>query len=522
MKTYTFKWLLLLLLGVLLGCESDDSTDGIEEPEEITSGTADFSNYVAVGNSVTAGYTDGALFNAGQLNSVPNILASRFALAGGGDFTQPLVTDNVGGLVLQGNIIVEPRLFFNGTAPERLTSIPTTDVSNVLTGPFNNMGIPGAKIFHLLYSGYGNVSGVIPGLSNPYFVRMASSPASTVLEDVVNQNPTFFSLWIGTNDVLSYATSGGEGVDQAGNNNPATYGGKDITDPQVFAQAFTILVTNLVETGADGVVANIPNVLQLPYFTTVPHNPLEPDNPVFGPQIPILNQTFASLNQVFSALGIPERSIIFSETAASPVIVEDESLTDLSAQIEGALKMGGADPDIAEAFGFLYGQARPATEEDLLVLTSSSIIAQLNDEGIDSLVDIGLGLQMAGQLAINGITYPLKDKWVLTPSEQQNVIQATGAFNQTIKSIAETNELAFVDINSDLNELATTGVDFDEFSLDSRLVFGGAFSLDGIHPTARGSAYIANRFIEAINETYGSNLPLVKAAAYNTVYPKEF
>jgi len=35
----------------------------------------------------------------------------------------------------------------------------------------------------------------------------------------------------------------------------------------------------------------------------------------------------------------------------------------------------------------------------------------------------------------------------------------------------------------------------------------------------RDSAYIANKFIEAINAKYGSNLPPVRAAAYTTVYP---
>src|SRR5690606_13452484 len=125
-----------------------------------------------------------------------------------------------------------------------------------------------------------------------------------------------------------------------------------------------------------------------------------------------------------------------------------------------------------------------------------------------------------GQLAVNGVTYPLDDQWVLLPSEQAEVLAATTAFNQIIKTVADANGLAFVDTNTILNQIAATGVTFDEFSLNARLVFGGAFSLDGVHPTARGKAYLANKFIEAINAKYGSNLPLVKAAAYTTVYPQ--
>lgn len=519
MKLNKYKWLMLLLAGVVVGCSSDDDNEIIVEPVEYTSGSADFSTYVALGNSLTSGYTDGALFRAGQLNSIPNILAQQFELAGGGEFVQPLVTDNIGGLLLGGNVIAEPRLYFNGSAPVRRSATPTTDVSTRLTGPFNNMGVPGAKSFHLMAQGYGNVAGVATGQANPYFARFASSNTASMLGDAIAQDPTFFSLWIGNNDVLSYATSGGAGVNQAGNQNPATYGSNDITDPGVFAQVYSGIVTTLKATGADGVVANIPNVMTIPYFTTVPHKPLSPANPGFGPLIPTLNQTFAGLNQVFQALGVPERSIVFSTTAASAVVVKDESLPNLGAQITGALMQGGLDAPTAQLFGMLYGQARQATANDLLVLPSSSIIGQVNATAYEMLVGMGLPQATAGQLAVNGVTYPLEDKWVLLPSEQAEVLAATTAFNQTIKTVAETNGFAFVDVNAILNQVATTGVAFDEFSLNAKLVFGGAFSLDGVHPTARGKAFIANKFIEAINAKYGSNLPLVKAAAYTTLYP---
>ena len=70
---------------------------------------------------------------------------------------------------------------------------------------------------------------------------MASSPTATVLGDALAQSPTFFTLSeIGGNDVLGYATSGGSGVDQTGNFDPSTYGGNDITDPNVFAQVFLV------------------------------------------------------------------------------------------------------------------------------------------------------------------------------------------------------------------------------------------------------------------------------------------
>jgi hypothetical protein len=88
-----FKWLLLVSL-TFVACSSDDevgidpnSSDGLP----LTAGTADFSKYVSLGNSLTAGYSDGALFIAGQEGSYPSLLSQQFALVGGGEFKIPFI-----------------------------------------------------------------------------------------------------------------------------------------------------------------------------------------------------------------------------------------------------------------------------------------------------------------------------------------------------------------------------------------------------------------------------------------------
>ena len=150
-----YIWIILIFIG-LVSCDNDDSGSDTVPVVELTAGTADLSNYVAVGASFTAGYTDGALFVAGQDNSFPNILSQQFAQAGGGELTQPWMSDNTGGLLLGGTQITENRLVFNGKAPARLETVigpvtPTTDLLvNNPAGPFKNMGVPGAKSFHLL------------------------------------------------------------------------------------------------------------------------------------------------------------------------------------------------------------------------------------------------------------------------------------------------------------------------------------------------------------------------------------
>jgi hypothetical protein len=145
-----FKWLLLVSLS-FVACNDSEDPAPVEIP--ITPGTAVLTKYVALGDSFAAGYSDGALFKKGQEGSYVNILSQQFATAGGGTFTTPFASDNIGGLLFVGNVIAGPRLYFDGTGPVPVSGTPTTEVTNHLTGPFNNLGIPGAKSYHLLAAG---------------------------------------------------------------------------------------------------------------------------------------------------------------------------------------------------------------------------------------------------------------------------------------------------------------------------------------------------------------------------------
>jgi len=522
-------WLLAFLFIGFTACDSDD--DSLADPviddtvagtptlPNFTSGSADFSRFVAIGNSLTAGFSDNALFVKGQEVSFPNILAQRFALAGGGAFTQPLMNDDTGGLLLAGTPVAGPRLIFDAVnqVPVPFSGMPTTEITSINPGPYNNMGVPGAKSFHLLAPGYGDLAN-FPGGSNPYFIRMASSPSATMLADAMSQNPTFFSLWIGNNDVLGYATSGGDGT------NP-------ITDQAMFDGAMTAIVSTLAG-NSQGIIANIPNVADAPFFTTIPFAPLSPANPDFGPQIPTLNGIFGQLNQVYAFLGMPERSIVFSQTAARPVVIKDETLADRSAQIAGVLNASPTFPAFVQSFGLpaaaapvvanllgnVYGQTRQSNANDLLVLPSSSVIGTLNTNVAAFLETQGLPANLAAQFAVEGITNPLDDKWVLLPSEQAEIATATTAFNQTISNLATQFDLAFFDVNTFFNGVATNGFQAGSAFMTADFVTGGTFSLDGIHPSPRGNSVVANQMIDIINAKYGSNIPNVNPVDYTGLY----
>ena len=186
-------------------------------------------------------------------------------------------------------------------------------------------------------------------------------------------------------------------------------------------------------------------------------------------------------------------------------MIIDESLANLSAQLTAAFTptLGLAT---ATFYGQVFGQARHATKDDLVVLIAQTVI----------------GAAPAGIPApLNkfGITYPMQDKDVLTKAEIAEVKVATDAYNATIKSVADSKGLAFVELKSVTDQLANGGIVYNGFTTTSTFVTGGMFSLDGVHPSPRGYAIIANLFTDAINAKYGSNFKNVKVGSYRILYP---
>jgi hypothetical protein len=252
LKIYIYIIAGLLLLGA---CKPEINTP------KPSSGTADFSRYISIGNSLTAGYADGGLYRDGQLVSYPSIIAKQMQSVGGGTFTQPLFSADqangsgylqLTGFNADGTPITTPvttNLAIRGILP--IPGFGNVTLYTKYTGDINNYGVPGIKLLHIVYGPYGNLNG--------YYERLlpGSSPAnSTTYLDFVTAKPyTFFSNWLGNNDALGYATTGGAG--------------DILTDKGQFAQLYGLLISTLTAKGQKGVVGTIPDVTAVPYFNTI-------------------------------------------------------------------------------------------------------------------------------------------------------------------------------------------------------------------------------------------------------------
>ena len=262
MNTRITSFSLLAFLFVLSACEKEPLQPSAQQPTQTNAAVAaDFTRYIAVGNSITAGYSNGGLYLAGQQVAYPNIVATQMKAVGGGMFSQSLFpadqANGSGYLRLAGfNADGSPNIVpvTTNLAIRGVTTIPGYGNVTLYTkyaGDLNNYGVPGIKLQQITTPLLGNL--------NPYFERLLPGVAgtnNTPYLDFVTAKPfTFFSCWLGNNDALGYATSGGE---------------EDVlTDKTQFAALYALAVATLTKTGAGGVVATIPDVTALPYLNTV-------------------------------------------------------------------------------------------------------------------------------------------------------------------------------------------------------------------------------------------------------------
>ena len=276
----------LILFTALVSCKPK-----IEAPEA-SMGDVDASRYIAIGTNNTAGYSnDGLTFN-GQDNSYAAIIAKQFSVLATIDFKQPFVSAGSIGFNIDGK---SPLKLGNKTDCKGLTSLSPIriagagDMTQLMNqyagyGPFNNFGVPGMSALSINVAGYGNPANGV-GNFNPYFARFTSNEATaSVLSDAVAQNPTFFTIMLGDDDILTYAKSGGtNGVI------PLANGAAGVG----FSGSLEEVITSLNGNGAKGAISNIPDVKEYPYFTTIPYNGLTVDA-----------ANAVTLNQIFNPVGI--------------------------------------------------------------------------------------------------------------------------------------------------------------------------------------------------------------------------
>ncbi|QDW23751.1 G-D-S-L family lipolytic protein [Pedobacter sp. KBS0701] len=229
----------------------------IETPAGTSAGQANFSKYIAVGNSLTSGYADGGLYLEGQKVAYPNLIAVKMSSVGGGAFTSPFFTEEHS----NGSGYISLTALVNGTPTltpviDKLAIRDAAKHLDKYSGEIQNLGIPGMRVDLAFAPAF--------SAANPFFERLltdAQVGTTSYFQYVQTKNHTFFSLWLGNNDVLGYALNGAVTV--------ATDPTTTLTDKVTFSSLYANFLNALTAGGQKGIVGTIPDVTAVPYFNTV-------------------------------------------------------------------------------------------------------------------------------------------------------------------------------------------------------------------------------------------------------------
>ncbi|MEM6736121.1 MAG: hypothetical protein AAF620_08645 [Bacteroidota bacterium] len=528
MKEIANNLLMSLFIWSFFACSSEDDitedwiADNIVEPSDPgTPGSLDFSDYLAVGNSLTAGFADGALYREAQENNIANLLAGQFAQVDANVvFNQPDINSENGFHTSlnpseSGQIIGRTILDLSLLSP-----IPTDgEAIGAYSGDLsqlNNFGVPGLTLSDLEASGYG-----APDTGNPFFTRIASDPAtSSVLGDALAVDRSFFSFWLGSNDYLGYAVSGGQGDEPL-----TTYSASE------FGADLGSALTQLTSDGTPGIVLDLPPTITLPFFQAISWDAIELDQATAE----TLDTNFEEVNLAIQATAIAgytgdvnERLISYS-AGANPILVHDEELDDLGSFFE-ALESADLISSEQRASLVPYEQSRPLVDGELVLLSASALLNTEADGDttiLDTPIGIVIPLGFSFTEASNG------DQYFLNTAEQSAIVTARATYNGVISATVDGlssagADVALVSVQSTfvdalgLDEATAialalptesadgvSGIEIDGITLTPDFSPNGILSTDGIHPNPRGHGIITNLIIEVINERWEASVPTI-------------
>lgn len=453
------KMLLLVVVAVL--CISCPGTVPEVEPGEETPPEVLPLKFVAIGDDFTMGVQSAGLREDFQLNSYPYLVSAQAAAAGLSNvFEQPDVSSpGIGslyveplGLYLDNQITTTVPL---GTLSEEdLFSILLERLANKsLRRPYNNLGVNGATLAELssVASAADTDSGdnffydivlrnlAVPGIPN--FGGKTALEQVALLDTEAPTDTTVFMVWIGINDIVGAAITGGT-----------------IITPAAFETEYEAMLTALTVISDNIVVANLPTYV--PFFYAL-------DNVFSGPT--------AMMFEIFGMFSVgPDTDLEPVDLDAGggglfvPLELEESDATHLL--LTAALEY------------WLNGLGIPTA--DYLENTMS----------VDPAIVSGI---IAGRADVGS---PIPADMTLTDAEITEIVDAITACNTIISDLATEYGCGLVDINAIMADKATMNAAAD-YSGEYYLTAPDDtfFSLDALHPSDLGYAVIANAFIEAIN-----------------------
>lgn len=291
---------------------------------QVDTGSANFTRYVSLGDSLTAGFESGSIHRSFQINSYP-ALVFRQATGRTSGFEQPLVSEpGLPGILALQSLV--PRLVI---APTPGQGQP---LNLNLPRPYDNMAVPGARLHDLLTKTQSSSA-------NDPTDLILRRQGFTQLQQGLSLAPTFVTLWIGNNDALAAATSG------------IAIDGVTLTPVDQFDAEFRAVAAGIASIGAKMAIANIADVTSIPFVTTVSRTVTLPTGQtvtLVGPNGPLQAGDFVLLPaaaDIAAGRGIPGVGPPLADSqvlSAAEVAVIQDHINHYNATIESVANERGA------------------------------------------------------------------------------------------------------------------------------------------------------------------------------------
>lgn len=449
-----------LLLGSALALASGCSVDPPGAPE-IPLGEGDvrtqLRTVVSIGNSLTAGFQNSGLAVTGQLASFPNHLAR---MSGSNPLSASLP------LYLQMPLIVVP----GDPLTTQQTGIGTTVIN----------GVPQSALFV-----DGTTFGIVTTPLNP-----ANIPA-----------------------MLANATY------------PLPYDNLGVPGAYVGDAAVTTDATNSIKAGNlffDFILRNS----SLPPFDTTQLSQLEahftretivgadPDTgaPIYDLQVPPI-----------VTLWLGGNDLLLGTATGNPVVGQNvTSVADFEASfVDICNRISDFAPDAQVAVGNTQTLLPVFTTVPTGTMVGGNFVAWNTDEPNVQFVLLNALAQLDPPLGpdyLPGGSASIPGTLTLTQAEFTSVVAVADGYNAVIERECSSRGWAYVDVNTEFGALPGNPQDPNSYTQLNRLFAWfdrtgdmvpeqnqySAFTLDGVHPSEKGYARIANLFASALNATYGT------------------
>jgi lysophospholipase L1-like esterase len=314
---------------------------------QVDTGTANFTRYVALGDSLTAGFESGSINRTYQVNSYPALIFRQ--ATGRTGFEQPLVSEpGLPGILFLQSLVPRPVI--------AQTPGQGQPINLNLPRPYDNLAVPGARLHDLLTKTQ-STSATDP---TDLILRRLGF---TQLQQGLSLQPTFVTLWIGNNDALAAATSG------------IVIDGVTLTPAEQFDAEYRQVAAAIASTGAKMAVANIADVTSIPFVTTI--------------------SRFVTL---------PTGQTVTLVGPNGPLQAGDFVLLPASADIAAGRGIPGVGPPLGD--NQVLSAAEVATIQDRINHYNATISAVANERGA-ALVDANALLRQLATTGVNvgGVTY---------------------------------------------------------------------------------------------------------------------